>query len=71
MEKNQCTHCDGLGHCLSCDGMGYVGRGRFECTACNGNGRCSECDGYGYVPTREKKNDGLEGLVKIALINKL
>lgn len=55
MEKNQCTHCDGLGHCLSCDGFGYAGRGRFECTACNGTGRCSECDGYGYTEEELKE----------------
>jgi len=45
MEKNQCTYCDGLGHCPGCDGLGHARR--FGCSICGGSGDCPECEGYG------------------------
>jgi len=55
MEKNQCTYCDGLGHCPGCDGLGHARR--FGCYICGGSGDCPECDGYGISFKSTEENE--------------
>ena len=59
MEENQCTYCDGLGHCPGCDGLGHARR--FGCSICGGSGDCPECEGYGILFKSTEENERNRG----------